>query len=352
MIAVDTLVEVLRRLPAFDTIAAGDLEPLASKGIAHDHIRVRGRGLILRIPNAGQFAIPPERYIPYQAASFARAAPSGHVPQLVAALPPCDELPLGLLVIEEIVGKPPVMPRELAKIAECLAAIHSLPVPHPAERAPLVNHADPVAGTLDFIANQATFLDKAGIIGAARSTIIDEIDWACAFAAEHKGKDQPVTLVATDTHPGNYLVDANGARAGKAILVDVEKMLYGAPGIDLAHATLYTSTTWDIDGGAALPRAAIQGFYRDYLRRIDPDLARRQLPWLLPLRRLTWLRTTTWAARYRVETLYKGKAGDPKSPYVKHVTERIADFLDADTMARIRREWLGPNPLELEDIAA
>jgi len=155
-----------------------------------------------------------------------------------------------------------------------------------------------------------------------------------------------VTLVATDTHPGNYIVD----KGGKAILVDVEKMLYGAPGIDLAHATLYTSTTWDVDG-SALPKAAILGFYRDYLARIDRDLARRQLPWLLPLRRLTWLRTTTWAARYRVETLYKGKAGDPKSPYVRHVTERISDFLDGDTMARVRREWLGPNPLELDDLA-
>jgi len=178
MIALDTLAEALRRLPAFARIAAADLEPCASRGIAHDHIRVRGQGLILRIPNAGQFAIPPERYIPYQAESFARAAPSGHVPELVVALPPTDELPLGLLVIEEIQGKPPAMPRELPKIAECLAAIHALPVPHPAERAPLVSHADPIAGTLDFIANQATFLDKAGVIGLARSTIIDEIDWA------------------------------------------------------------------------------------------------------------------------------------------------------------------------------
>ncbi len=346
MIALDTLAAALRRLPAFAGLTPGDLEPLASKGIAHDHIRVRGHDVILRIPNAGQIAIPPERYIPYQAESFARARPSGHVPALIAALPPTDELPLGLLVIEEIRGKPPAMPRELPNISACLAAIHSLPVPHPAERPPLVDHADPIAGTLDFIANQATFLDKAGVIGAARATIIDEIDWACAFAAENKGRDHPVTLVATDTHPGNYIVNDDGA----AILVDVEKMLYGAPGIDLAHATLYTSTTWDIDGGAALPRAAIQGFYRDYLQRIDRDLARRQAPWLLPLRRLTWLRTTTWAARYRVETLYKGKAGDPQSPYVKHVTERIADFLDADTMARVRREWLGPNPLELNDL--
>ena len=135
------------------------------------------------------------------------------------------------------------------------------------------------------------------------------------------------------------------------MLVDVEKMLYGSPAIDLAHATLYTSTTWDIDCGVALSRDAIAGFYRDYLRRIDATLAERLKPWLLPMRRLTWLRTTTWACRYRVETLYLGKAGDPTSPYVRHVTRRIADFLDAATIAQVRTEWLGDNPLDLASIA-
>lgn len=331
----------LRTLPGLAGLQPAQLQHYPTKGIAHEHWRILGRGLLVRVPSAGQFAIPPEDYIPYQAASFARAQPSGHVPRLVAALPPSAELPMGALVVEEIEGRTPRVPEELPLIAECLAHIHSLPVPHPAERPPLVDHADPVAGTLGFIAKQAAFLDKAGVIGAARAMIMDEIAWAIRFGAESKGKDQPVALVATDTHPGNYLVDA----WGKAILVDIEKMLYGSPAIDLAHATLYTSTTWDIDCGVALSRADILAFYRDYLRRIDATLAARLKPWLLPMRRLTWLRTTTWACRYLVETIYRGKAGDPASAYVQHVKARIADFLDERTIEVVRQEWLNTRPL-------
>jgi hypothetical protein len=65
------------------------------------------------------------------------------------------------------------------------------------------------------------------------------------------------------------------------------------------------------------------------------------------MRRLTWLRTTTWACRYLVETLYRGKAGDPASPYVRHVRARIADILDERTIEVVRQEWLGEESLRL-----
>lgn len=337
------LAAALKDVPGLGALAPADLVPYPTKGIAHDHWRVAGRGVLVRVPNAGQFAIPPADYIPYQEASFARAAGSGHVPKLIAAILPSKSLPLGALVIEEVAGRPPRMPDELPLIAQCLARIHSLPVPAPGDRPPLVDHADPVAGTIGFIARQATYLDRAAVVGPARAMIMDEIAWAIRFGAESAGKDQPVTLVATDTHPGNYLINTEG----RAILVDVEKMLYGSPAIDLAHATLYTSTTWDIDCGVALERKDIAGFYAGYLGLIDLALAQRLRPWLLPMRRLTWLRTTTWACRYLVETIYRGKAGDPNSRYVRHVRARIADFLDHRTISAARREWLGDDTLRL-----
>ena len=43
--------------------------------------------------------------------------------------------------------------------------------------------------------------------------------------------DQAITLVLTDTHPGNFLIRPDG----QAVIVDLEKALYGSPGIDLAH---------------------------------------------------------------------------------------------------------------------
>ncbi len=344
MVDLAALARALAAVPGLASLRVADLEPLPTKGIAHDHVRLAGRGLIARLPRPGQLAIPPGRYIPYQEASFRRAGPSGHVPRLVAAIAPSPALPSGALVIQEIAGRAPRMPAELPLIAECLARIHGLPVPPPERRAPLADHADAAGGTLAVIEQQALSLDPAGVAGAARAAIEEELAWARAYAEASAGREQPVALVASDTHPGNYLIDA----AGRAILVDVEKMLYGSPAIDLAHATLYTSTTWDIDCGIALAPADVAGFYRTYLARIDPGLARRLRPWLTPMRRLTWLRTTTWACRFRVEIIGHGAAGDPDSAYMRHVTARIADFLDAATIARIRAEWLGADTLRLD----
>jgi aminoglycoside phosphotransferase (APT) family kinase protein len=67
-----------------------------------------------------------------------------------------------------------------------------------------------------------------------------------------------VTLVAFDAHPGNFIVRADGS----AVLVDLEKCRYSHPGLDLAHATLYTSTTWDIEGRCVLSPSEVAAFYR------------------------------------------------------------------------------------------
>lgn len=337
------LARALAAVPGLAGIGPSDLELLPTKGIAHDHARLKGRRLLARLPRAGQLTLEPEDYIPYQEASFRRASPSGRVPWLAAAIQPSPALPSGALVIQEIEGRAPRIPDDLPLIAECLAGIHGLDLPPPLQRPPLADHSDAVGGTVAVIERQAQSLDAAGVAGSARAAIDDERAWARAFALDSAGRDQPVTLVASDTHPGNYLIDKNG----RAILVDVEKMIYGSPAIDLAHATLYTSTTWDIDCGAPLARDDVVAFYRTYLARIDATLAARLSPWLTPMRRLTWLRTTTWACRFKAEVLDRGKAGDLDSPYVRHVTARISDFLDAGTIASIREEWRGEKVLEM-----
>ena len=45
--------------------------------------------------------------------------------------------------------------------------------------------------------------------------------------------------------------------AERAYLVDLEKCRYSYPSFDLAHATLYTSTTWDMDTHTVLSRPAM-----------------------------------------------------------------------------------------------
>ena len=75
---------------------------------------------------------------------------------------------------------------------------------------------------------------------------------------------QPLTVALADTHPGNFIVDQDGI----AWFVDLEKVHVGSPAIDLAHATLATSTLWHPDVGKVLSRDEVQRFYTLYLEKV------------------------------------------------------------------------------------
>jgi hypothetical protein len=129
-----------------------------------------------------------------------------------------------------------------------------------------------------------------------------------------------VRLVGTDTHPGNFIVRAEG----RAVLVDLEKALYGSPAIDLAHATLPTSTLWDIDVDARLGAADVARFHAAYEAAGGVALA----PALIALaRRLTALRSLLWFARWAAGEL----AAPGVDPAVaEHMRGRVALFLSPD----------------------
>lgn len=324
----------LKAVDGFAATGAGDLEPMRAKGLIHAHVRVRGTGAVLRIPRLSSFGLEPAENLDYQATCFSRAAASGHVPQLIGSIQAQADIPWGALIISEITGGTPPVPESLPAIAQALAAIHALPVPPEEARTPIPSHADPVAATLAVIEAQASFLEDAGLAPAALSQIADELARARAFAADAAGADIPVTLVGTDTHPGNFMTRPDGA----AIFVDLEKMLYGAPAIDLAHATVYTSTMWDADVATALTGEDVAGFYAAYFAAMPMALAARIRPWCGPLRRFTWLRTTTWCAKWRVQSrdgaAWSAAQHDPA--YIDAVRDRVADYFDPATIEAIR----------------
>jgi Ser/Thr protein kinase RdoA (MazF antagonist) len=317
-----------------------DIVKMREKGVAHAHFRLAGRGLVLRVPRLSQWALPPEENLAYQVACFRRAEPSGATPRLAAVLPVSDALPRGALLVEEIVGQPPRLPEDLPKIAAALARIHALPVPEPAGRPPLADHGalGPIAGTLAVIERQVPALEDAALPRTTRNALLAELDWARILAATSAVRDQPITLVGTDTHPGNFLIRDDGS----AVLVDLEKALYGSPAIDLAHASLFTSTTWDLDVQATLSQDEVADFHRRYLDLIGPSAAAQLRPWLLPCRRLTWLRTMMWCVRWRVASAanpdWSERRVDPA--LLAHIRRRVAEFFAPETVAAVCAEWL------------
>ena len=355
------LAAALKDLPGFAGITAGALAPLNFKGLAHDHLAVAGHDVLLRVPKQSQFALAAADNLTYQAACFERVAVSGHGPRLLGVIPPRPEIPMGALLVERIHGRPPRLPDDLPAFAEAMARVHALPVPPEGQRPPLDDHRDPVGEALAEIERQAAFIEEAGLKPAAEAEIRDELAWARAFAREvaEDGRAQPVTLVLTDTHPGNFLID----RRGGAIIVDLEKALYGSPGTDLAHATVYSSTTWDPDSWAELKVGEVARFYRRYrdvlAETAGEALAATLAPWLIPMRRLLFLRAITWCVKWSVLHRRAGLEGkhaaastedwsaentDPAT--IAHVAGRVADYLSPATLARMRGEWRAEPTLE------
>ncbi|WP_245986927.1 hypothetical protein [Azospirillum thermophilum] len=193
----------LTRLPGLDGLAASDLHPMPLKGVAHDHVRLAGRGLVARIPRWSQMGLDPAAALEHQATAFRRAEPCGHTPPLAAVLPPGDGLPMGALLVREIAGRPPRLPGDMASVARALAALHSLPLPAPQDRPPLPAPADPVAATLAVVERQAEWFARAGLSAAAAGAVAAELEEARRFQRDPRLRDRPmpVTAVGSDTHP-------------------------------------------------------------------------------------------------------------------------------------------------------
>ncbi|WP_158044724.1 phosphotransferase [Skermanella pratensis] len=296
-----------------------DPVPLPPKGMAHAHLRLPD-GLLARVPRWSQIGLDPAANLRHQATAFTRAAPGGHTPRLIGVLEPDGgDLPMGALLVEEIAGRPPRLPGDMPAIARALASLHVLP----AEPA-----ANPIRATIQVIERQAPCFARAGLARETMAHLDAELAWVRSLPTT---PEPPIALVGTDTHPGNFLIDDRG----KAWFVDLEKATDGLPAIDLAHASLYTSTTWDPDVAAILSREDTDLFYAAWNEAVPPGMAEAVRPWFGIARRLVWLRTLSWMARWKVEGSAAFGAGiDPRT--VAHVRERIDDFFDPATIARVR----------------
>jgi thiamine kinase-like enzyme len=326
----------------FSTGANARFEALADKGLAHDHVCLVGTGWLARIPKQSQMGLSAERNLAYQSACFERASAAGFAPALRACLPPSEHLPRGALLVDHIVGRPARLPHDLPAIAESLAALHALALPAAVDRPPLLDAADPLQSLANEIAAQGEHRQAAQVAPAVLQTIeqqIQQLNGLCARPGRPARR-----LIAFDGHPGNFVVRDDG----RAMLVDLEKCRYSYPGLDLAHATLYTSTTWDVATHAVLDLPEVLGFYRAWNETVGEDVARGASVWQLPLRRAMWLWSVTWCAKWRVLSPadtgasadgedWSGERSEPA--LVQHVRERVDHYLSASVVQRVLAEF-------------
>ena len=335
---IDLRLAVQSALPGIDVAA---LEPLADKGLAHWHVRMIGTGLLARIPKQSQMELEAEQNLAYQQACFARAAASGHTPRVHEVLRPSAALPRGALIVDEIAGRSPRLPEDVPAIARALAAIHGLDLTPPPLRPPLLDATDPLADLLDEVRSNAEYLDAARLDQAARGMIESEL---AAFAHRVAAPERPPkALIAFDAHPGNFVITPDG----RAILVDLEKARYAYPPLDLAHATLYTSTTWDVDSVSVLTIEEIAAVYRAWAAAMGESAASWR-HWHTPLRRAMWLWSVTWCAKWRALSADSARgSGDgedwsaehSKAELVAHVRDRVDCYLSTAIVKRMADEF-------------
>jgi thiamine kinase-like enzyme len=320
-----------------------DICQLDDKGLAHWHFRLEGTGLLARIPKQSQMGLGPLENLAYEAACFQRAAACGHVPRLERVIHPTLELPLGALLVEEITGAPASNQNHVTPIMQALASIHVLPVPTARERAPLLNENDPLEGMLGLVRAQSIYLDHPLISEPTRrmlkkrlEAVFETIPQVCVGLESR--------LITFDAHPGNFLITSSG----KAMLVDLEKLRYSYPPLDLAHATLYTSTTWDVDASFELSTAQVARAYEVWISAAG-NMAEPYFAAFVPLRELMWLWSTTWCAKWLTESVkpkrQSGAGGEDWSQansdasLIRHVRSRVNDYLAISTIHQVLAEF-------------
>ncbi len=249
-------------------------------------------------------------------------------------------MPRGALIVEEVVGRAARLPHDLTALMTALARIHQLPLPAREARSPLTSAADPLLDLLAEIEAQAAHLDAAGVDPVVRQRIDVEIERLRTLCAQPPRP--PRCLISFDAHPGNFMVRADG----RATLVDLEKCRYSHAPLDLAHATLYTSTTWDAASSAVLAVDEVARAYADWSREMGPSAA-AWADWHLPLRRAMWLWSITWCAKWRVASRTASPAatggedwstGLSEPALIAHVRGRVDHYLSLPTVERVLDE--------------
>ena len=317
------------------------LEPVPDKGLAHHHVRLVGTGVLARIPKQSQLGLGAEANLAYQRACFERACVSGFTPRLEGVLQVSSDLPRGALLVQEIVGRSVLVPSDLQSMARTLASLHALALPPASSREPLLYAVDPLTAMADEITEQAAHVSKVSLDTEVTLTLNRELARLrrlCSTSARPERR-----LIAFDAHPGNFMVDGQG----QAVLVDLEKCRYSYPGLDLAHATLYTSTTWDVATRASLTVRELLEFYAAWSAAAGPLGAGAQA-WHLPLRRAMWLWSISWCVKWRaLSGLPAAATADgedwaaegSEAALIAHVRDRVNHYLSAGVINQVLEEF-------------
>lgn len=249
---------------------------------------VTKKELLLRVNFGSQMHLPDQ--IQYEYDALCMLKNSGRTPMPIYVDGNRDKISYGIMVMEYLPGHALDYRTELLCAAECLADIHSVPVP---EKHRLIIPDHPLRAILEEC--EAMFAVYAeSKLGDARKKrkIRSMLDMGWERVKTIPSESVYHCCINTELNSTNFLINGPGKRN---YLIDWEKPLYGEPAQDLGHFLAPTTTFWKTD--AILSEQEMDGFIEAYMQaaggRFDRSQIRERTYLYIPI---TCLRGITWCA--------------------------------------------------------
>lgn len=288
---------------------------------------VTGKRLVLRINFGSQMHL--EHQIEYEYGALKLLEGSGRTPRPLYVDGSRAVLPNGVMVMEYLPGHALNYETELFRAADCLADIHSVPVP--AEH-PLIRPENPVRAILEECEEMVrTYMDSP-LGNPAKKKIIRELLDLVWTEADSLAPAEYLCCINTELNSTNFLMNSRDESCdGTDYLIDWEKPLLGEPAQDLGHFLAPTTTFWKTD--VILDEERMRAFTERYRAAVGDRFETEGL-WerVSVYMTVTCLRGITWCAMAWVEYQQPGRELVNESTWRK-----LEAYLDNGFLKRIRQ---------------
>lgn len=249
--------------------------------------------LVLRINAGSQMHLEDQIGYEYQALKGLEHSGRTPIPYYVDGTR--KYLPYGIMVMEFLEGVPLDYRKDMPLAAECLADIHSTPVP---EQSILLHPESPLHAILDECDQMFRTYEESELGDEQKKCQIRHMLEAGRRKADRAAAMvYPKCCINTELNSGNFLINGKGKNN---YLIDWEKPLLGDPAQDLGHFLAPTTTFWKTD--VILTEEEIRSFVELYEKavngRIPLEGLKERVDIFIPI---TCLRGITWCAMAWVE---------------------------------------------------
>jgi aminoglycoside phosphotransferase (APT) family kinase protein len=220
---------------------------------------INGKKLILRVNCGSQMHLLDQ--IGYEAGALEILRISGRTPKVYYVDGSKKRIAHGVLVMEYLPGQALDYRSDLKSAAQCLADIHSVPIPRDSH---LLSPKEPLRAILNECEEMVKiYMDSPLGDLKTKEKIRVMLDKGWDSIKDSEEKSSYKCCINTELNSTNFLINKGRERD---YLIDWEKPLYGDPAQDLGHFLAPTTTFWKTD--VILTKDETDKFLDDYIEAV------------------------------------------------------------------------------------